>query len=70
MGYTFTIILGRLLCRQFRDYLATAKLHYPSLQWHEESGWIERTFHVVGSAEAITQVSADAQRWVAALKAE
>jgi hypothetical protein len=58
-----TIQVGRLLCRELRNYLEVLKLREPELRWHEGPGWIERTFTIVGPSATMIPLRPRLNRW-------
>lgn len=57
------IVVGRLLCRQVRDFLKAAKFSGHDIDWLESSGWIERTFTLKGRPAAVRYVVATLEAW-------
>lgn len=59
----FTFTAGRLLCRHIRDALAEAQIIYPSIQWHESNGLLERRFTVAGNQQELVAIQTALARW-------
>ncbi len=64
------ITLGRLLCGGMRDYLEQQRLRHPELRYTESSGWIERTFLIIGPRDVMLGVERDIRAWADRLEEE
>ena len=58
---TFTI--GRMLCRQVRDFLDKCKFRGLDIEYIESSGWIDREFTIKGSANDIAHINQSLANW-------
>ena len=60
--------VGRLLCRNFREYLEGRKLSDSTLTYYEGKGWITRDFYIAGCRETLQSILADVAEWERAIK--
>ena len=64
MGASLQVTVGRLLCRQVRDYLKQCEFKNENIKWIESSGFIERTFVIKGDQPVLEDIESDLDRWI------
>lgn len=63
MTAKFTVIIGRLLCRDVRDFLKMRQFEGYDIKFWESSGLIERTFMVRGEASDVADTLVKLTDW-------
>jgi hypothetical protein len=58
------IKVGRLLCRNVRDFLAVQKVMGRNVEYVESSGFVMRTFTISGNNDDMVYVKKSLQQWV------
>lgn len=56
MPSSFRFECGRLLCGQIREFLKDQIFMGKKIQYRESSGFVTRTFTIVGNADDITEI--------------
>ena len=64
---SFRVIVGRLLCSQFRDILEGEIFRGKKIRWREGRGWIDREFSVIGEVEDVKNLAERINLWAKAM---
>jgi len=57
------IVVGRLLCREIRDFLKAEKFKGRDIEFWESSGFLEREFIIKGEVEDVLHIHNLLKRW-------
>jgi hypothetical protein len=60
---SFSIVVGRLLCKDMRSILESEQFMGRKINWLESKGWFERLFTVTGEAEDVWKTAERITAW-------